>query len=251
MKNYLLVVGVCLLVLTSTSLGDLVGHWTFDEGQGNIAYDSASNNDGTITGANWTTNGKNGGALSFDGNNDYVQIPNNTNFNFQSGFSLCAWVKPALDYTDGRIIYRYDSTSGDGYFLSQSKNNEGSFGLVTFLNNNDPCVASDVHSVAGQWTSVVGVRENNGDMKIYVDGILQSFIRNHAGTIDSSGDLFIGVDYILQKDFNGLIDDVSIYNHALTSEEVTAIVPEPMSIVLLATGMIFLGKNNGRKSRLQ
>ena len=54
-----------------------VGYWHFDEGSGTIAYDSSGQgNNGTIYGATWTS-GKVGGALEFDGKDDYVEVPDN------------------------------------------------------------------------------------------------------------------------------------------------------------------------------
>ena len=74
---------VCRFAL---AVNDPVAHWKFDEGNGTTAYDSAGSNDGTVTGATWTT-GQIGGALDFDGVNDYVKTANNifTNAQLASG----------------------------------------------------------------------------------------------------------------------------------------------------------------------
>jgi hypothetical protein len=69
----------------------LVGYWSFNEGNGTILHDNSGNGyDGTIDGATWTT-GVLGGALSFDGINDYVQFSSPV-LNIPS-YSVCAWVK--------------------------------------------------------------------------------------------------------------------------------------------------------------
>ncbi|MBI4744389.1 MAG: hypothetical protein HY776_06180 [Actinobacteria bacterium] len=61
----------------------LVGYWPFDEGTGSIAYDkSLLNNNGTVYGATWTQ-GRYGQALSFDGLDDYAQVPNSDSLNMQ------------------------------------------------------------------------------------------------------------------------------------------------------------------------
>ena len=59
---------------------NFVSWWQFDEGQGYTAYDSAATNDGTVHGATWTT-GQMGGALDFDGANDYVNVANDDSLN--------------------------------------------------------------------------------------------------------------------------------------------------------------------------
>lgn len=63
-------------VRSVTASGNVVGSWHFDEGEGIIVYDSSGYlNDGTIHGATWTTYGAYGGALEFDGTDDYVEVP--------------------------------------------------------------------------------------------------------------------------------------------------------------------------------
>lgn len=57
----------------SEPIEGLIAHWKFDEGEGDIAYDSAGDNDGTIYGVDWTT-GIIDGALDFDGEDDYVDV---------------------------------------------------------------------------------------------------------------------------------------------------------------------------------
>jgi len=54
-----------------------ISHWKFDEGEGDIAYDSVGSNHGTIYGATWTT-GQINGALDFDGVDDYVNLENSS-----------------------------------------------------------------------------------------------------------------------------------------------------------------------------
>jgi len=73
----------------------LVGYWSFDEGEGEIAHDKSGNgNDGTIHEANWAIGAK-GNALSFDGVNDFVQVanPNSLNFGSTIDFTMMAWIK--------------------------------------------------------------------------------------------------------------------------------------------------------------
>ena len=83
-------------------LNGLVGWWKFDEGSGTVAYDSSGNgNNGNLTnGPTWTT-GKVGGALSFDGENDYVDVPSIQSVN-GGGVTFAVWIKPthfdSIDY---------------------------------------------------------------------------------------------------------------------------------------------------------
>jgi len=70
---------------------DFIGWWKFDEGEGNIAYDSAGNNHGTIYGAQWTT-GQINGALDFDGVDDYVEIADDDSLTPSSEITISFWI---------------------------------------------------------------------------------------------------------------------------------------------------------------
>ena len=92
----------------SPFLHGLVGAWKFNEGGGTTAYDSSGNdNDGTIYGASWV-DGKVGKALSFDGDNDYVEIPS---VNPQKAITVCAWIKSYDSYYKAlwQLISKYSA----------------------------------------------------------------------------------------------------------------------------------------------
>ncbi|MFZ0034337.1 MAG: hypothetical protein WAK60_05055 [Sedimentisphaerales bacterium] len=77
-KSLLLILCISLLFSFYSTVNaepNLISWWKFDEGNGTTAYDSAGSNNGTITGAIWTTGGKINSALSFDASGDYVYIP--------------------------------------------------------------------------------------------------------------------------------------------------------------------------------
>ena len=74
----------------------LVAAYNFDAGSGAVLADVSGNgNNGTITGATWTTSGKYGGALVFNGTNAPVTIPDSTSLNLTTGMTLEAWVNPS------------------------------------------------------------------------------------------------------------------------------------------------------------
>src|SRR2546430_8455339 len=76
----------------------LVAAYNFDEGSGTVVQDLSGNaNHGTISGATWTTQGRYGGALQFDGINDIVNIPDAASLDLASGMTLMAWVRPTAN----------------------------------------------------------------------------------------------------------------------------------------------------------
>src|SRR5688572_20099110 len=79
-----------------------VAAYSFDAGTGTTLTDlSGSGNHGTIAGATWTAAGRFGGALSFDGTDDLVTIPDANSLDLTTGFTLEAWVKPAAAQPTG------------------------------------------------------------------------------------------------------------------------------------------------------
>jgi len=205
----------------------LVGCWLFNEAGGGQAFDLSGNgNTGTLVGDTHFVPGKFGSCLNFDGDNDYVDTINSSSQDFASGFTLSAWVKPANTDSDGRIIYRYDAASKDGYFLTQSSTGVGIWGFYVLVNPTFDTALSN-SAPTGNWQHIVGVRENDGTLKLYVDGVLQTNTGTMAGAIDSNDGLRIGIDISNSRDFNGQIDNVMIFNRALSANEIQQLYREP------------------------
>jgi len=94
-KLFFLVSFVLVLGVAGNASAELVAHWTFDEGSGDIAYDSSGNgNDGTLNGGPVWVVGKIGGALEFDGADDFVSVPDKPYITFSSSdsYTLATWV---------------------------------------------------------------------------------------------------------------------------------------------------------------
>src|SRR5699024_7924707 len=101
----------------------LVGLWRFDEGAGSIAVDATGTNDGTISGATYTT-GVSGKALNFDGTNDYVEIAHNANQLLTGGGIITAWFNAgsAGGGGFGRIVDKSSGVSATGGFALHMNN---------------------------------------------------------------------------------------------------------------------------------
>ncbi len=201
----------------------LVGHWTFDEGEGAIARDvSGRDNHGTVMGgANWNK-GIIGGALEFDGTDDFVSIPNESQFDIAGNITVSAWIrvesftKPwqAIVTKGDRAwrLHRADTTKSAGFACSDlSREQTGDL-----LGNK---VVAD-----GQWHHVAGVLDGT-KMSIYVDGALDAWAASSPNISVNDYSVHIGANAQAEdRLFRGLIDDVRIYDRALTVDELHALV---------------------------
>jgi hypothetical protein len=206
-----LVLGLVLTRVASAADPNLVGWWKLDEGQGQTAYDSAGSNDGTIYGATWTT-GKLGGALEFDGDGDYVNTNDAFNYN---ALTVSAWVYIATNPNAYRAVVSNDDGSNGfylgiqpgGYWISYLRASGARGGLTTSID-------------VGKWTHLV----------LTWDGTTHTFYRNGVfvdDEVDSPGtmtaDVYIGDSPGYANNIDGAIDDVRIFDRALSEEEIQAV----------------------------
>jgi subtilisin family serine protease len=217
----------------TTKIG-LIDWWKFDEGEGSIAYDSAGDNDGTIYGPTWTT-GQINGALSFDGMNDYLRVPDHYSLDVGTlNLSFAFWFKTNESSIEHMLAKR-SSTTGpsnrvwDGYsaaLLADGKVN------VHFRHStssdSDVVVTSTASYNDGNWHHLAGIYTRSANLEMYVDGVPEgtpgdiSYAENKY--IDLSQPLAIGCRIVYGRSndlyFNGTIDDVRIYDQALTAGEI-------------------------------
>jgi hypothetical protein len=210
----------------------LVAWYTFDEDEGAVARDSAGGHNGVVHGAA-RVEGKIGGALDFDGVNDYVVVADEDGIlNITGDITISAWVnfrKGGLNY-DGseRAIVTKCIKNGvlaNPYDFRGDISIEPLLTMVRASNQTHECAYSKTHITLGRWHHVaVSVKEGVTDF--YVDGVLTDKwwgVPPLKGRPTGNGyPLLIGArdDGLF---FNGMIDDVRIYNRALTAREIKAL----------------------------
>jgi predicted outer membrane repeat protein len=197
---------------------DLVGWWKFDESSGTTAYDSAGDNHGTVYGAQWTT-GQISGALSFDGVDDYVAMPgfnlttNTATFvAWINGWKAGNWAGIVYSRTRNRDSCGMDFGSNNTLHYTWNDNSEETWGW-----EGGPQIPQN------QWAMVALVIEpNKATAYVYTeaDG-LQQGINNIPHVSQTVENLKVGWDeHRDSRRFEGAIDDVRIYNRALSAEEI-------------------------------
>jgi hypothetical protein len=206
----------------------LVAYYPFD---GNAIDQSGNGHDGTVYGATLTPDrfGKANSAYRFDGVNSYIKINDSPRFNL-STFTIMAWAKWEGDKPDDAyaIVSNYSgrvAASDDlqHYGLRMASLDQG--GEFFYDDGSDwDDVRGDTSALDdGKWHFIVGVLNEGVEAKIYIDGQLENVdttsIPNH---LFPSSDLYIGRDGTAEaeKRWHGLIDDVRIYNRALSESEI-------------------------------
>lgn len=205
----------------------LVGHWKLDEENGTVAADSSGNgNDGTVQGGTSWTGGRLDGGLELDGVDGYVEIPTSDSLDsLGSEITLAAWVNTSVgvrqtiverwlyDADEERRCFNLDVVENGGFRFALSSN--GTIGGDAWLVSNG-AISSDT------WTHVVAVSDGHV-MRIYIDGVEDTATITAPSTIFSSGgDVHIGRWWTEGEwvfPFSGIVDDVRIYDRALSAEE--------------------------------
>jgi len=240
-----------LLVAGAAPAADpnLVAWYKFDEGSGTTAYDSARSHTGTISGATWAT-GRVGGALRFDGVNDRVSSPDALDLDITGDITIAAWVNffqggLGYDGSEKAIVTKtvYNGAFNNPYDFRTSIATNPNLAFVRANASDHECAYSDLNISLNTWHHVA-VREENGVANFYVDGVLTGMWWGEPPlTSPPTGNdysLLIGARYD-GLFFNGLIDDVRIYNRALSSAEIRAI-PEPCTLMLLGLGSVIAAR---------
>ncbi|MEK7314842.1 MAG: LamG-like jellyroll fold domain-containing protein [Candidatus Eisenbacteria bacterium] len=197
------------------SLG-LRAAYGFDEGVGTTTADrSGSNNTGTLAGAIWTTQGRYGGALEFDGTTSMVTVPDSPSLRLTSGMTLEAWVYPATAAPKWTDILMKGS---DNYYLEGSSLPSGLPAMGSSFTT--PLYGAAVLP-ANTWSHLAATYDGDS-MRIWVNGSVVSS-RVQTGTMPtSSGPLSIGGDALFGQHFAGRIDEVRIYDRARSLAELQA-----------------------------
>ena len=198
------------------SLDGLVAYYDFEEGAGTTLLDKSGNNHhGTLvnmTSSDWVS-GKSGlgTALDFDGSNDHVTLRAANTLGFQGNFTASAWI-------------RLDNTNGDNTILGQNaaalhlttrgiKNHFGFWG-------NDTSGGSQTLST-GQWTHLAW-RYSNGEQTMFQNGVLDNSTGGHAA-LSNNSTIAIGRSNGDRGWFDGRIDEIAIFDKALSNSEIAAL----------------------------
>ena len=229
--------------------GKPVGHWKLDECTGTTAYDASGNgNNGTISAGDasgdndsagtcssgatapademWDegTTGKRNASLDFDGLNDYVVVENSPSLQLEADLTIAAWIK-VVDVTSDNTIaaktngsiaapfdYRVDAPSGN---------------MRLYRGNGTVYDSVDSTTVVGSgvWTHVA-VAMNETTVTHFINGVESGTDTLSTTITDAGNNLYIGTRSDGIPDTDGQIDDVKIFNYALTNQQILQVMNE-------------------------
>lgn len=210
------ITAACLALPAAAQAATPVLALGFDEGTGTTTADaSGQGNHGTLDGAAWTTAGKHGNALDFDGVDDLVEVAHASSLTLTTSGTLSAWVNPDDTRIDDPVFAK-----GDGYGLFASDYN--SLAPSGFIGRN--WLISETGLVTGDWTHVAVTFASGAPSAIYIDGVAVSAWSAQASgdPISADGPLTVGAATAFGNWFDGRIDDVRVYDVALTATEIAA-----------------------------
>ena len=203
----------------------LVAAYSFDAGSGSTLADvSGTGNNGTISGATWSTQGRNGGALSFDGVNDLVTVADSPSLDLTTGMTLEAWARPSV-VTNWRTLLLKEQPSQLIYGLYA--NNNGNRPSAHVYIGGDRELRGTARLNVNVWTHLAATYDG-ANLRIFVDGNQAATLAVSGSILTSSNPLRIGGNTIWSEWFGGLIDDVRIYNRALTQPQIQSDMNTPV-----------------------
>ena len=247
-KSYLVIIAFLLTYSISAQVitNGLVGYWPLD---GNANDTSGNGNHGTVYGAIPTTDqaGNVNKAYSFDGANDYIQIPANALLNMTNNFTISAWVKLAVNApTSGMGVVMWGENAlgkrRSVIVWNGGSGNNKVFWSGAFASANvaGPEVIDDT------WYHVAVTVNQSNVASVYVNGALQN-----SGSVTLNSYSFNGVKIgatlsnNIDEHFDGMIDEVGIYNRVLTAQEISTIYNTPPSGSQLCTSIFCDGDKVG------
>lgn len=210
-----------LLAVETIAIKDpsLVLYFSFDEGVGDKATDKSGNNHvGALkNGVKWTKDGKQGGALQFDGIDDQVEVPVSPKLDIKKEITLEAWIFPDSAPGDSNLFGRRTAGNTGGYTMQWTAGKvETWIWVATWTGTRG--VQKIVPKVK-DWHHVAGVY-NGSSIKQYVNGDLDIEVPLK-GDINSVAEVFrIGQAQTSLAPMPGIIDEVAVYNRALSEKEI-------------------------------
>ena len=217
-------------VVPTGPLPGLVAAYGFDEGSGTTTQDkSGNNNTGTVSNTTWAgaSAGKFGNALSFNGTNAWVTVNSSSSLALTNGMTAEAWVNPSALGNAYRVVIFREQPGNEVYSLyADQAGSQFPTGEV-YVNGYKDANGNAILPL-NTWTHLAETYDGSS-VRLYVNGTLVSTTAAAGSLVSSSSPLRIGGNSIWGEYFSGLIDEVRLYNRALSAGEIAQDMTTPIS----------------------
>jgi len=203
--------------------GGVLGQWQFDEGSGTTVVDSSgAGHAGTVSGNPTWVSGVKGSALRLDGNGDYVTVADAPSLDLSGAMSIAVWVRP--EKTATQYVVKKGTSSVDGYEIGLSSAGKIFFRLNAVSSGDTYRInsTSTYPTNGSTWVHVVGVYDGT-TMRLYVNGVQQASAPGPSAIAVNTLPLVLGAEGAGYRPLTGALDVTGIYDHALTTAEITTL----------------------------
>ncbi|ARN56033.1 hypothetical protein STSP1_00403 [Sedimentisphaera salicampi] len=202
----------------------LLGHWKLDEDAGKIASDaSGAGNDGSLIGSfsfhSDSENGVAGGSIKFDGKDDFIQLPEGFN-DFVKGCTVSVWAYPTAVKNWARFVDLGRGESSDNIFLTREASSDSLiFNSFSGESSSGLLRAENVIEL-NEWQMFTASVSSSGKAKLFVNGKLEAEGEAGLSNVKRTRNYIGKSNWPADENFEGLIDEVRIYNYGLSDSQV-------------------------------
>jgi hypothetical protein len=206
----------------------LVGAWGFDETSGATVGDrSGKGNTGTITGATRTTTGKFGGALSFSGSGKWVTVADSTSLHLTTGMTIEGWVNPTANGTGSwRALAVKETATGLSWALYPF--GDANLPSAHAFTSSEQWARGTTRPALNTWTHVAATYDGT-TIRLYLNGVQAATKAQTGALLTSTQPLRFGGDAPWGEWFQGTLDEIRVYNRALSTTEIQTDMGSPIT----------------------
>ncbi|MDA0168685.1 choice-of-anchor D domain-containing protein [Solirubrobacter taibaiensis] len=220
------------LTVTQAASAGLVGAWGFDEGAGTTATDSSGKgNNGTISGATRTAGRLGGGGLSFNGRNNWVTVANNASLNLGAQMTLEGWAYLTEAGWSWRTLMVKETSDGLAWALYPIGDRGLPGGHVS--TPGELWATGTAAPTLNRWTHFA-VTYDGTQIRTYVDGVLVGARAQTGAIVSSTQPLRFGGNALWAEWLNGQLDELRVYNRALSAAEIQTDMTTPVRSAALS-----------------